>query len=222
MKLNPQDHDRPVFFAPPMIRALLKGQKTQMRLVADLPPFRVEHTNCYDLPNGWMGSYPDGEAPAGATRKPWFVFDDPKMDGLISCMYNGRKPTPTRIRIASPQNYWNKDPKHAMEELVRLCPLGKSGDTLWVREPWGVHTRSAGGSLTPRPGGWLGLGYKADECGEEGHILDVDLEHTYWVKPPEPMWDHYREKARWQKWQAAIRMPRWAVRLLLRIDKVKL
>lgn len=101
-------------------------------------------------------------------------------------------------------------------------PYGEPGEYLWVRETWGVHTRSSGGPATPRPGGWLGLGYRADNCGK-GHILDVDMPHTYWVKPPEDdLWNYYREKQRWQKWISPIHQPRWASRITLFIDELKI
>lgn len=100
-------------------------------------------------------------------------------------------------------------------------PYGEPGGYLWLRETWGAHTRSAGGPATPRPGGWLGLGYKADGLGE-GDILDVDLEHTYWVKPPGDAWNHYREKVRWQKWLSPLHMPRWASRITLFLDELRI
>lgn len=100
-------------------------------------------------------------------------------------------------------------------------PYGEPGQLMWVREVWGVHTRSTGGPKTPRPGGWLGLGYKADNLGS-GHILDVDMPHTYWVKPPGDLWNYYREKTRWQKWISPIHMPRWASRITLFIEELRI
>ena len=163
------------------------------------------------------------------------IFSGP----MISAILQGTKTQTRRIvqgvsnqRAASyyiqDNRWWSEDWEKSGCRNTIDCPYGEPGELLWCRETGGVHTRSAGGSKTPRPGGWLGLGYKADGLGE-GSILDVDMEHTYWVKPPDPLykggtdlWIHYREKTRWQKWLSPLHMPRWASRLHLFIEEIRI
>ena len=94
------------------------------------------------------------------------------------------------------------------QERPWKCPYGTAGDTLWVRETWGIGTR-------PDPyEGWRdGIEYQADcDLLEEGDILSL-----YPVTPPDDIdLDSYRPG-----WHPSIHMPRWACRLLLDVQGVR-
>lgn len=86
-----------------------------------------------------------------------------------------------------------------------LCPYGKVGDRLWVRETWGTGCR-------PHPYlGWVdGIEYKADEAYLDGIeslplnvIDDQDL-------------DKYSDG-----WHSPMFMPRWASRITLEITDIR-
>lgn len=89
------------------------------------------------------------------------------------------------------------------------CPYGQPGDRLWVRETWGVGTR-------PDPfEGWRdGIEYRADEIGlpeDEGLTL-------HRVEAPK---DVSLGDLAGRGWRPSIHMPRWASRLTLAVESVR-
>ena len=104
-------------------------------------------------------------------------------------------------------------PQPMVDDGCRLAPdmarspFGQPGDTLWVRETWGVGTR-------PHPmHGWVdGIEYRADVFYLDEHdILGLNV-----VDPPDgDCMDHYREG-----WRPSIHMPRWASRTTLTVKRV--
>lgn len=88
------------------------------------------------------------------------------------------------------------------------CPYGKPGDVLWVRETWGTGTR-------PCPfEGWVdGIEYRADDFDlDENEYLPL---HTKLNAPDEFDFDAI------QGWKPSIHMPKWACRLRLTIEDVR-
>jgi hypothetical protein len=90
------------------------------------------------------------------------------------------------------------------DRLIQLCPLGVPGDTLWVRECWGI---SRGVTESDRAKwehqGWP-LWYRAG-----------DSRVFRGAKEGGPA---FMERGRWRP---SIHMPRWASRLTLRVTAVR-
>ena len=85
-----------------------------------------------------------------------------------------------------------------------VCPYGRPGDLLWVRETWGAGTRPCSFS------GWVdGIEYRADCEGDEPPPLHP-------IIPEHVEADSIR--AGWRPW---IHMPRWASRLTLELTEVR-
>lgn len=86
------------------------------------------------------------------------------------------------------------------EYTLSLCPYGKPGDTLWVREAWGIG--GSGYLVDPT------LNYRADGAQRP---LDPDLNHMR----PEVA------KVFAKGWRPSIHMPRWASRITLQVTDVR-
>lgn len=89
-------------------------------------------------------------------------------------------------------------------------PLYQRGDRLYVRETWGVGTR-------PDPiQGWRdGIEYRADEAYLQGEWDDLPLRSV--VTPDGVCLGDYE-----QRWRPSIHMPRWASRITLTVEHVKI
>lgn len=86
---------------------------------------------------------------------------------------------------------------HDDAELLALCPYGKVGDRLWVRETWyPVSTFDP----SPETGALYRADYLDDVHGPDGE------------RSPE---------GRYRKWKPSIHMPRWASRVLLELTAVR-
>lgn len=81
------------------------------------------------------------------------------------------------------------------------CPYGRPGDRLWGRETW-APTRS--------PGGYLDAG---DSGIDEAHIV-------YRADQEDPV-GPYSLDCDPKVWRPSIHMPRWAARLFLRVEEVR-
>jgi hypothetical protein len=134
---------------------------------------------------------------------------------MVRALLEGRK-TQTR-RVIKPQptvdggaddsgygrDWWLEWKSHESgfypEELARLCPYGKPGDLLWVRETW-IH------------------GYEFD--ANDMPIYDgEELREKTWYRASDP-------ELRWADhdstpWKPSIHMPRWASRLTLELTEVR-
>lgn len=96
------------------------------------------------------------------------------------------------------------------DEIPLRCPFGKAGDTLWVRECWGVGTR-------PNPNeGWIdGIEYRADVALLDGEHDTLLLRR---VEVPDGVCLGDFASGRWRP---SIHMPRWASRILLDVIDVR-
>lgn len=102
------------------------------------------------------------------------------------------------------ENLWDMGIcEHERAQLALLCPFGRPGDLLWVKETWGKGTRPC-----PRQGWRDGIEYRADETmGEELPLYPA---------PDGADLDKYE-----QGWRSPRFMPRWASRMTLRLLDVK-
>lgn len=107
-------------------------------------------------------------------------------------------------RRGSPRSGTWQDLRHA--QLLDLCPYGKPGDQLWVREGWA-------NSVTAK--GVCCVAFRADNsgrlllCHDEGEGDEAGL-----GGPAEPWLELV-------KWKPSIHMPRWASRLTLEVTEVR-
>lgn len=123
--------ERPIMFSGPMVRAILRGEKTCTRRVvkAEHCPIRTEPFNS---PNVTLVDE------NGVVRE-WLYFTPPT-SGLINLVRPGcrhEKPTKARVRRAVERC---SDSKWSQSEASGLCPYGIRGDRLWVRETWQTCT----------------------------------------------------------------------------------
>lgn len=81
------------------------------------------------------------------------------------------------------------------------CPYGEVGDRLWVREAWAAMSRYDG--VAPRK----------ICCGAEQAVWYRATDHKEC--------DHYLTGQYRGKWRPSIFMPRWASRITLQIDKIR-
>lgn len=91
---------------------------------------------------------------------------------------------------------------HTHESLIAKCPHGKAGDTLWVRETWGVGCRPH------QIHGWVdGIEYFAD-LGEYDQL---------------PLRVVNQDLSKWEGkgWRPSIHMFRWMSRIDLEITNVR-
>lgn len=109
-----------------------------------------------------------------------------------------------------------ESPDDAWEEQVRVCPYGKPGDRLWVRETWSDVNMCGAPALAYRADGDI-----RDLMAEE-LFLDEDGAFNYvdqrWKKYGFCCWYADLHQARWRP---SIHMPRWASRILLEITDVR-
>ena len=97
-----------------------------------------------------------------------------------------------------------ESPDDAWEEQVRVCPYGKPGDRLWVRETWQLHEKFTDNCVVV---------YKANERNswtEFHRRFPVDVARGV---PEKPFQTH--------GFRPSIHMPRWACRLLLEVTDVR-
>ena len=93
--------------------------------------------------------------------------------------------------------------------LIGVCPYGKPGDRLWVREAWSIEMLSAFGTDKGYDSTYE-LSYRAG--GEDREIRVAPGEPDPYLK----LYDNQRGD-----WRPSIHMPRWASRILLEITAVR-
>jgi hypothetical protein len=91
--------------------------------------------------------------------------------------------------------------------LIKMCPHGKSGDRLWLRETF----KHYGNSKTGHNPVVANVIYKAD-----GLRLDCGQWHTFNDAPQQTWWNTGKSP-----WTPSIHMPRWASRITLEITDVR-
>lgn len=127
---------------------------------------------------------------------------------MVRAILDGRK-TVTRRPVKGSGLKWLEDftPEHVADPANSLCPFGKPGDRLWVRETF--------------------AGPLVDE--EEMHLVERDGWDAF--RKPEhcqyrasggsaEFYDHTKEETV-SRWTPSIHMPRWASRILLEITEVR-
>ena len=116
---------------------------------------------------------------------------------MVRAILDGRK-TVTRRPVKGAGLKWLEDftPEYVADPANSLCPYGKPGDRLWVRETCFINDyRQAGVPVEER--------------------ADVDLVYR---ADPLPDWEGEESLI---TWRPSIHMPRWASRILLEITDVR-
>jgi len=105
--------------------------------------------------------------------------------------------------------WWSDTPHKHGTSMAHICPYGRPGDRLWVRETWGIGTRP-----DPHEGWRDGIEYKADalslQVGESLPLYAVDT-------PKGVCLDDYSTG----RWKSPRSMLRWASRLTLEVVSVR-
>jgi hypothetical protein len=191
-KSDAVSRERPILLSGPMVRAVLSGSKTQTRRVVKAPGGR----RLYDLSRAWVDhGFPTDDDGEVLLMERWSGGADPAPEAAYRNHY-------LHVPAAHPEDGWETDPKHDVQERVR-CPYGIAGETrLWVRETWqsappGTHRDWPGvDDLRPRKVSELNRAcvviYRAD-----GEMPGDEV------------------------WRPSIFMPRWASRITLELTEVR-
>ena len=196
VKTAPKIKERPIVYGPEMIRALVEGRKTQTRRVFARQPTFNDTLGLYLMSRErGNGSHTNRRHVVVRNTKTRKVLEDRK--------YNLDLP----------------------EWLAEMCPLGKVGDRLWVRETWRTHERAedgVGGFLFEADGGFLPI-ENTLEAAEKW--LD---RHTVRARPkdlqplaPNGKLVAWARKPHGDRWRPSIHMPREACRIVLTITEVR-
>jgi hypothetical protein len=210
--------EKPILFSGAMVRKIIEGLKNNTRRVMDRPPLAVEP---YNTPNVFM-YHQDG-----TPLDKWYRFDK-ETDGLIETR---RCPGYSSTKRAAEKaadwlhSYRRGEVRWSRDEIVRaLCPYGKPGDRLWVRESWyqsGEHVQSHPEDDEYRD--WSARGRQHVFYAADG-IPSVRGKNDWGIEPgPNPKERKFKpDEHRWY-WRSrpSIHMPRWASRLTLEIVSVK-
>ena len=140
---------------------------------------------------------------------------------MVRAILDGRKTMTRRVVKENPRWAWKivwdgyragwyqKSAGDPPTMIPVRCPYGQPGNHLWVRETWGVGTRSC-----PQLGWVDGIEYRADEeyLTDDRDSLQLHTE----LEPDDVFLDDYKPG-----WHASIHMPRWASRLTLEVINVR-
>jgi hypothetical protein len=124
---------------------------------------------------------------------------------MVRAILEGRK-TVTRRPVKGVGLVWldNFKPEYVADPDNNLCPYGKPGDRLWVRETWYCDHDEVQRGPYLQPADMTDL----DEARENGDLVyAADGLTPYEQDQP--------------KWKPSIHMPRWASRILLEITDVR-
>ncbi|TYX24743.1 hypothetical protein [Klebsiella pneumoniae] len=111
---------------------------------------------------------------------------------------------------------------HVMDaHIYGLCPFGKIGDRIWVRETWATLGNEDGCCVD-----WEGNLCKGDERSA-ARIYRASCEqrpgdYGLWSIPDDAYWKPHTKEHKFEgAWRPSIHMPRWASRILLEITDVR-
>lgn len=189
---------RPILFSGPMVRAILEGRKTQTRRVVKPPAdlARDGRKSCgpmlYDLSRAWVDrGFPMDENNEVMLTDRWGTSDNPAPESAYRFQY-------LKVPFAHPSDGWAKDGQDAARRVY--CPYGEPGNSLWVRETWRPANWSA-------EGGWGEVEYAAGGRRQ--------------IEGPWSFSRMFPDGKPADRWRPSIHMPRWASRLTLRVEAVR-
>ncbi|HCF3104460.1 TPA: hypothetical protein NIB98_002928 [Pseudomonas aeruginosa] len=109
-------------------------------------------------------------------------------------------------------NVFGSTEEECAHELARcgVCPFGKPGDRLWVREAWTIDLLAAYSTEKGYDSEYE-VRYRADDAAREIHVAPGE---------PDPYLALYDSQR--GDWRPSIHMPRWASRILLEITAVRI
>lgn len=113
------------------------------------------------------------------------------------CALNNGKPD-GYYSISTPKNIYRSRKANGFIGFIDLCPYGKKGDRIWVRETWGLIGRSANSRLSD---------FNDPEIALKEHLIFRSN------------CDGYDKSV--QNWRSSIHMPRWASRINLDITGIR-
>jgi hypothetical protein len=98
---------------------------------------------------------------------------------------------------------WWDESGNCTDEDIITCPYGKSGDSLWVRETWQLHSRATDVAKVV---------YRASERASHTEFHEFVPVSLIGNTQPKPFQ---------QGWRPSIHMPRWASRMTLELTEVR-
>lgn len=100
-----------------------------------------------------------------------------------------------------------------LKKRVSQCPHGKPGDRLWVREEWRPHSALEDGPITVQ--------FRADNATKCTAHRHGSGEYEAWCDRIATEAAEVYERGGEQRWRPSIHMPRWASRITLEIEDVR-
>lgn len=187
--------ERPAIFSAPMIRAILAGKKSQTRRVVSPSDSTVLG---YPAKGYW----------------PHLLFDHavPREQASLAVVMFGAEKAPRDVHLSVPYRYPGDPPRDDVRDLpwYRVRPIWEEGDRLYVKETWQAWHRTSHeyDEWEPITRGWLDDRGLADATAAraEGYVDSVAFRADGKSAGP---------------WVSPIFMPRWASRLTLEIESVR-
>lgn len=139
---------------------------------------------------------------------------------MVRAILEGRK-TVTRRPVKGAGLVWldNFSPEYVADPANSLCPYGKPGDRLWVRETFALLGNEDGVCID-----WNDRLIKGDEQ-EAARIYRASCDRAdygLWNIPDKADWKPDTEDMLYEgAWRPSIHMPRWASRILVEITEVR-
>jgi hypothetical protein len=176
-------NEHPILFSGPMVNAVMQGSKTHTRRVMKPQPLSTEISVPF----------------SGAKPCVWFHFDANTSAKIDWCRQYGRPYIRNRRFLR-----WNKKPaKWGKREVISICPYGKLGDILWVKETFRFWLGHDGNFI---------FRYRADDAVVETNMFSSSEDLGYIED-----YNTYKEP---EEWRSPLFMPLWASRLTLLIIDV--
>lgn len=119
---------------------------------------------------------------------------------MVRAILDSRKTQTRRVIKPNPDiaGHWKGWTKERTDHWIRMCPYGRPGDHIWVRESWGTNSR------------WDDVKPSLLNSGPIPANIFYAADFAAGVHPD-----------RLDRWRPSIHMPRWASRITLEITGVR-
>jgi hypothetical protein len=147
---------------------------------------------------------------ATATRERPILFSGP----MVRAILDGTKTQTRRVITNLNPTFVAANPTAAHVQNAVPCPYGAPGDRLWVRETWGsVQMHEIGQHFYGGPR----IPDRTQAVYRAGKQMGIPVDGT----SPLQFRTEWRDDLTPERWRSSIHMPRWASRLTLVIESVR-